>query len=163
MPSFAAKCLVVITFMTAIQILPLQPTLANPTYHVPPQTNGSASKSKPYNTAVQVLSDPQGVNFGPYLRTVIASVNRNMAGMIPESAKQGETGNVIVKFQIDRNGRVINNSVKVAHSTGKEDMEKACMTAVRNAGPFEPLPEAFHGPYIELRQQFVFNFPNNSR
>jgi TonB family protein len=83
--------------------------------------------------------------------------------MIPESAKQGETGNVIVKFRIDRNGRVINNSVKVAHSTGKEDMEKACMTAVRNAGPFEPLPEAFHGPYIELRQQFVFNFPNNSR
>jgi hypothetical protein len=33
------------------------------------------------------------------------------------------------------------------------------VSAVRSSNPFEPLPPAFSGPYIELRFYFLYNLP----
>jgi TonB family protein len=161
MQPFSAKHLVLLSVMTSIQILPLQPTLANPT--VPPQTNDSTPKSKPYNTGLELRSDTEGVDFSPYLRQVFLSIRRKWTGVIPESAKQGETGTVTVQFRIQQDGKVPNDSVKVVFSSGKKDMDDACLTVIRTAGPFEHLPEAFHSPSIELRQIFHFNPPKGSQ
>lgn len=35
------------------------------------------------------------------------------------------------------------------------------MAAIRASSPFEPLPPAFNGPYIELRFIFLYNLPLN--
>ncbi len=39
-------------------------------------------------------------------------------------------------------------------SSGKEPLDRAAMSSIRASTPFEPLPSAFSGPYIELTVHF---------
>jgi len=43
--------------------------------------------------------------------------------------------------------------------SGKEPLDRAAVSAIRSSNPFEPLPPAFSGPYIELRFYFLYNLP----
>ena len=149
--------LVALIVMTAIQFLPPQPTHADPT--VPRQTSDSTPKSKPYNTGLELRSDTEGVDFSPYLRPVFLSIRSKWTGVMPDSAKQGEAVAVTIQFRIQQDGKVPEDFVKVVFSSGKKDMDDACLTVIRTAGPFEHLPKAFHSPFIELRQTFHFNAP----
>jgi hypothetical protein len=47
----------------------------------------------------------------------------------------------------------------MAASFGKEPLDRAAYSAIRSSSPFEPLPPAFSGPYIELRFYFLYNLP----
>jgi hypothetical protein len=38
-------------------------------------------------------------------------------------------------------------------------LDRAAVSAIRSSNPFEPLPSAFSGPYIELRFIFLYNLP----
>jgi len=53
---------------------------------------------------LQLLSDSSGYDFKPYLIQVLAAVRRNWMAVIPESAKMGRRGNVLIQFIIDRRG-----------------------------------------------------------
>jgi outer membrane biosynthesis protein TonB len=44
-------------------------------------------------------------------------------------------------------------------SSGKEPLDRAAYSAIRSSSPFEPLPPAFNGPFIELRFIFLYNLP----
>ena len=44
-------------------------------------------------------------------------------------------------------------------SSGKEPLDRAAVSAIRSSNPFEPLPPAFSGPFIELRFIFLYNLP----
>jgi outer membrane biosynthesis protein TonB len=48
-------------------------------------------------------------------------------------------------------------------SSGKEPLDRAAMSSIRASTPFEQLPPAFSGPYIELRFIFLYNIPLNSQ
>jgi len=48
-------------------------------------------------------------------------------------------------------------------SSGKEPLDRAAASSIRASTPFEPLPSAFSGPYIELRFIFLYNIPLNSQ
>ena len=41
----------------------------------------------------------------------------------------------------------------------KVQLDRAAVSAIRTSSPFEPLPPAFSGPYIELRFIFLYNLP----
>ncbi|MCU1322617.1 MAG: energy transducer TonB [Acidobacteriaceae bacterium] len=111
------------------------------------------------NTGVEVLSDTQGVDFGPYIRRILSDIQRNWEPLIPEEArpplnKQGET---LIRFTIGSNGRIV--AMNLDNSTHDDAINKACWSAITSEGQFPPLPKEFKGPVLELRLLFLTNKP----
>jgi hypothetical protein len=48
-------------------------------------------------------------------------------------------------------------------SSGKEPLDRAAASSIRASSPFEHLPPAFSGPFIELRFIFLYNLPLDYR
>jgi TonB family protein len=113
--------------------------------------------------AVEILTPTEGVDFSTYIARVLASVKRNWFSVMPESARLGDKGKVVLQFRIMRNGVVPEQEPVMMGSSGKEPLDRAAMSSIRASTPFEPLPSAFSGPYIELRFIFLYNIPVNSQ
>jgi len=109
------------------------------------------------NTGVEVLSDTQGVDFGPYLRRILGDIYRTWLPLIPEEArpplnKQGETQ---VRFTILPDGRI--GAMNLDGSTHDQAIDRAAWGSIVGVGQFPPLPASFHGPNLELRISFLVN------
>jgi outer membrane biosynthesis protein TonB len=113
--------------------------------------------------AVEMLTPTEGVDFSTYIARVLASVKRNWYSVMPESARLGDRGKVVLQFRILRNGVVPQDEPAMVGSSGKEPLDRAAASSIRASTPFEPLPSAFSGPYIELRFIFLYNIPLNSQ
>jgi TonB family protein len=79
--------------------------------------------------------------------------------VIPESARLGDRGRVVLQFKIMRPGDVPVGEPALLLTSGKEPLDRAALSAIRTSSPFEPLPPAFSGPFIELRFIFLYNLP----
>jgi TonB family protein len=112
---------------------------------------------------IEMLTPTEGVDFTNYLTRLLASVKRNWYAIIPESARLGDRGRVIIRFKITRDGNVPFPEPLMERTSGKEPLDRAAMAAIRASSPFEPLPPAFSGPYIELRFMFLYNLPLDYR
>lgn len=108
---------------------------------------------------VELLTPTEGVDFTNYLARVLASVKRNWYAVIPESARLGEKGRVVLQFRILRDGNVPFPEPALMVTSGKEPLDRAALSSIRASSPFEPLPPAFSGPFIELRFIFLYNLP----
>jgi hypothetical protein len=98
--------------------------------------------------AVEMLTPTEGVDFSTYIARVLASVKRNWYSVMPESARLGDKGKVVLQFRIMRNGVVPEQEPVMMGSSGKEPLDRAAASSIRASTPFEPLPSAFSGPYI---------------
>jgi len=107
----------------------------------------------------QMLTPTEGVDFSNYLARVLASVKQNWYAIIPESARLGDKGRVILRFRIMREGAVPEGEPVLEGTSGKQPLDSAAISAIRASNPFQPLPPAFSGPYIELRFIFLYNIP----
>jgi len=105
-------------------------------------------------SSVELLSDPMGVDFWPYLIKVLSSVRRNWFAVIPESAKFGRVGRVVIQFAISRDGAV--PKLVIATPSGTEAFDRAAVAGISASNPFPPLPAEFKGGQIRL--QFVFKY-----
>jgi outer membrane biosynthesis protein TonB len=110
-----------------------------------------------------MLTPTEGVDFSNYLARVLASVKRNWYAIMPESAQLGDRGKVVLQFRIMSNGVVPAPEPYMVGSSGKDPLDRATSSSIRASTPFEPLPPAFSGPYIELRFIFLDNLPLNSQ
>ena len=108
---------------------------------------------------LQMLTPTEGVDFSSYLARVLDSVKRNWYAIIPESAQMGDRGRVVLDFKIQRDGSVPDPDPLLMSSSQKEPLDRAASSAIRASSPFEPLPSAFSGPYIQLRFIFLYNIP----
>ena len=111
------------------------------------------------NTGAEVLSDTQGVDFGPYLRRILSDIKRNWEPLIPEEArpplnKQGET---LIRFVINPDGSI--GAMHLDDSTHDDAINRACWSAITSEGQFPALPKEFKGPNLELRLHFLTNKP----
>jgi outer membrane biosynthesis protein TonB len=105
---------------------------------------------------VDVLSDTMGVDFGPYLKRLIADTYRSWLPLIPESArppldKQGRVG---IRFKIAPDGSV--KEMVLEFPSGDVSLDKAAWGGIKFAG-YPPLPKDFKGPFLELRFGFYYN------
>jgi TonB family protein len=123
-----------------------------------PSYGGGGGGPEAYG-GVQMLTPDQGVNFNDYLARVVARVERNWYSVMPESVYLGEKGKVILQFRIMTNGTVPDAEPQLEGSSGKEPLDRAAASSIRTSSPFEPLPSAFSGPFIELRFIFLYNLP----
>ena len=106
---------------------------------------------------MEMLTDPQGVDFQSYLQRVYVTVKRNWFAVMPASVELGEKGIVVLTFRIMRDGSVPSNEPEIQANSGKEPLDRAAYSSVRASNPFEPLPPQFKGPYIELRYRYYYN------
>jgi TonB family protein len=106
---------------------------------------------------LEVLSDTQGVDFGPYLSRVVEAVRRNWYAIIPESARPPllKRGKVAIQFVILPTGKVA--GLQYTGSSGDIALDRAAWGGITASDPFAPLPSAFHGPYLALRFHFYYN------
>jgi TonB family protein len=104
----------------------------------------------------ELLSDPMGVDFRPYLLQILSLVRKNWFAVIPESARLGNRGVVELQFIIDRNGDV--PKLVIATPSGSEALDKAAVAAVSASVRFPPLPNQFKGQQIRLQFAFKYNF-----
>jgi TonB family protein len=106
-----------------------------------------------------MLSDTQGLDWSQYLKRVLDSVRRNWIAILPESARMGDKGIVVIQFKIGRDGTVPNPDPRLMRTSGKEPLDRAAMSSIRASSPFEPLPTQYTLPEIELRFIFLYNLP----
>jgi TonB family protein len=106
---------------------------------------------------MQLLSDPMGVDFRPYLTQVLSAVKRYWMAVWPESARLGRSGKVAIQFSIDRNGGV--PKLVIATPSGVSSLDRAAVAAISGSIPFAPLPRNFKGDVIKLQLNFAYNMP----
>jgi TonB family protein len=106
---------------------------------------------------LEVLSDTQGVDFGPYLSRVLQAVRQNWYAIIPESARPPllKRGKVSIQFVILPTGKVA--GMQYTGSSGDIALDRAAWGGITASDPFSPLPKEFHGPYLALRFHFFYN------
>ena len=106
---------------------------------------------------MQLLSDPLGVDFKPYLLQVLAKVRQNWMAVVPDSARLGRRGLVLVQFSIDRSGGV--PKLVIASTSGITSFDRAAVAGISASNPFPPLPAAYKGDQIRLQMSFSYNLP----
>ena len=89
-------------------------------------------RSGPLNLGgAEVLSDTEGVDFGPYLRRILTDIKRNWDPLIPAEAeaplyKQGET---YIRFTINPDGTI--KEMHLDGSTHDEAINRSCWAMVQ--------------------------------
>jgi TonB family protein len=104
---------------------------------------------------LELLSDPQGVDFRPYLIRILSTVRRNWLAVIPESARFGRRGNVQIQFAINKDGAV--PKLVISLPSGTESLDRAAVAGVSASNPFPPLPDEFKGQQVRLQFTFLYN------
>jgi TonB family protein len=102
-----------------------------------------------------ILSDTKGYDFGPYMNQVINRVRYNWYSLIPEIARLGKKGRVVIIFTITQNG-TIDNAHIVANS-GTEPLDRAAFGSITASNPFAKLPSGFDGDRLVLQFTFLYN------
>jgi len=117
---------------------------------------GAGSQGSAYGS-LQMLTPDQGVDFRDYLQRVYVTVKRNWYAVMPASVELGDKGVVSLQFRIMKNGVVPVGEPVTVFGSGKEPLDRAAISSIRTSTPFEPLPPAFSGPFIELRFTYYYN------
>jgi TonB family protein len=104
--------------------------------------------------SLDILSDTQGVDFGPYLQRILHEVKENWYLLIPESISK-KKGKLAIEFAITKEGHVA--GMKLVASAGDVMLDRAAWGSITNSTPFPPLPSEFQGQYLALRLRFYYN------
>jgi TonB family protein len=106
---------------------------------------------------LELLSDPQGVDFRPYLMQILGTVRRNWLAVVPEIAKLGRRGRVGIQFAIARSGAV--PKLVIISNSGTDSLDRAAVAGISASNPFPPLPSEYKGDRIVLQFNFAYNVP----
>jgi TonB family protein len=104
--------------------------------------------------ALDILSDTQGVDFGPYLQRILQDVRDNWYHLIPESAEM-KNGKLAIEFAITKDGKVAD--MRLVASSGDVALDRPAWGSITASNPFPPLPNNFTGPFLALRFRFYYN------
>ena len=104
--------------------------------------------------AVDILTDTQGVDFGPYLSELLGRMRAQWYAHIPGSV-QTKRGRLAIEFRIQTNGQI--SEMRLVATSGDVALDRPAWDSIRTLNPFPELPKAFHGPYLDLRCRFYYN------
>lgn len=109
--------------------------------------------AKPLLPEVANAEDLKGIEdgFALLIRERIAS-----AKTYPPAARQaGQEGRVLVAFILGKDGRILD--LAVDRSSSHERLDQAAVQAVKNAGPYPPIPEKLGRDSISFKLPISFN------
>src|SRR5207244_2324840 len=72
-----------------------------------------------------ILSDTRGYDFGPYMNQVINRVRVNWYTLIPEIARLGKKGRVVIIFTITKTGII--DDVRLVANSGTDPLHRTAM------------------------------------
>jgi TonB family protein len=104
---------------------------------------------------MQLLSDPLNVDFKPYMLQVLSKVRAQWFRVIPQIARTGRQGIVVLQFSVDRRGQV--PKLVIANTSGTVAFDQAAVASVSASNPFPPLPAEYQGTEIRLQLAFSYN------
>jgi TonB family protein len=102
---------------------------------------------------LEILSDTQGVDFGPYLQRVVQEVKAHWYELIPQSAEM-KRGKLRIQFSILKDGRVAD--LQLAQSSGDTSLDRPAWGSITGSDPFPPLPTEFGGQSLMLRFTYYY-------
>ena len=102
-----------------------------------------------------ILSDVRGYDFGPYMNQVVNRVRVNWYSLIPEIARLGKKGRVVILFTITASGTI--QDLQLAANSGTEPLDRAATGAITASNPFAKLPPGFDGDHLRLQFTFLYN------
>jgi len=114
----------------------------------------AAAHDHPKFGNVEILTDTQGVDFGPYLQDVMSKVRKSWYDLIPSDAVT-KKGKVAIEFAIQKDGRIA--AMKIVAASGDVSLDRAAWGGITASNPLPALPSAFTGPYLALRVRFYYN------
>ena len=120
------------------------------------QTTDPATQNRDSSEApVVIISDTHGYNFEPYMMQLTDQLRAKWYSVIPDSARQGQKGRVVVVFSVLRDGTV--QDVRIVTGSGTESFDKASNVAVAASSPFYKLPADFSDDRIVVQATFLYN------
>ena len=124
---------------------------------IPKSTPAQPGTDNNQHGPVEILSDTHGVDFGPYLETVVDAVRQAWYGLIPDEARRPvmKQGIVVIGFSIRKNGTVADMSMVT--SSGDLLLDRAAWGGITTPNRFPPLPSEFKGDSLMLRFHFYYN------
>jgi TonB family protein len=131
---------------------------ARRTYRQGPRTGLPGQMQEDPNFSTEeptILSDTKGYDFGPYMNQVVNRVRVNWYTLIPEIARLGKKGRVVIIFTITENGTI--QDLRLVANSGTEPLDRAATGAITASNPFARLPGNFDGDHIVLQFTFLYN------
>lgn len=123
-----------------------------------PAAPGLTGHTGAQHAAVELQTDPQGADFKPYLRQILAIVRANWRRVIPESVRMGQLrGRTTLEFIINRDGSI--PKLVTADSSGSDPLDRAAVAGLSMSNPLPPLPSDFKGAQVRLAFSFSYNMP----
>ena len=108
--------------------------------------------------SIQLLSDPQGADFRPYLERILAIIRANWLRVTPEADQQGRIrGRSVIQVIINRDGSI--PKVIVAEPSGVNRLDVAASTSLVMSNPLPQLPADFKGYQVKLAFTFAYSMP----
>jgi len=122
----------------------------------------SPQLTTPFSLSVEVRSEvreSREPDLRPLLQDVYKRVKEVAISTLPKSVLHGQQGVVTIELEVQKNGSLGRSApLAVIGNSGKKELEKHAMNAIRAAEPFEPLPASSPAPLI-LRSTFYYNTP----
>jgi TonB family protein len=115
---------------------------------LPPATPSHASGLR-----VEILSDTQGADISPYIRTIVSDIRSHWLPLVAKASVQTPSGadDTIISFSIAPNGQV--SAMKMEHSTQNAALDKAAWNATQSAH-YSPLPSGMEDSPLKVRILF---------
>jgi hypothetical protein len=137
----------------------VRPPLSDNSQSVPaPTLPGLAGQSGNQRPSIELLSDPQGADFKPYLEQVLAIVRANWQRVTPEAVRQGRLrGLSVIEFVINRDGSI--PKVIVSQTSNVTQLDVVASTSLVMSSPLPRLPAEFKGFQVRLAFKFAYNMP----
>ena len=110
-----------------------------------------------------MLTDTEGIDFNAYLRTVYISVRQNWSAIMPPSVQMGQQGVNSVEFRIMQDGKIPEDFVKLTARSGKEDLDRASLTAIRALAPFDHIPGEVFSTLHRSAYHFLLQYASHNR
>jgi outer membrane biosynthesis protein TonB len=111
--------------------------------------------------AFDILSDTQGVDFGPYMKRLKVTVQDHWGPLIPESAMPPmmKKGRVVIEFAIMKDGTIM--GMRMISGSGDVALDRAAWGALTSSIPLDRLPVQFTGEFLLIRAAFYYNPDKN--
>src|SRR5437870_9076551 len=102
-----------------------------------------------------ILADTRGYDFGPLMNQVVNRVRVNWYTLIPEIARLGRKGRVVIIFTITKSGTI--DDIRLVANSGTEALDRPAIGAITASNPFARLPAGFDGDGLVLHFTFLYN------
>jgi TonB family protein len=106
-------------------------------------------------SSLELLSDPKGVDFRPYLIQVLQTIRMNWRAVYPESARLGTRGRVVLQFAVAPDGTI--TKVVFTTESGSQALDRASVAAISMSNRLPPLPAGYTGERVVLQLNFLYN------